>query len=326
MAAWCRRFINNALLRKHAVVTKSPFTIDELHIAKTRIVRMAQHESFPRKIQALSSDRELPRGSKLANLNPSLCSTGMLRVGGRLDNSEFSYDKRHPMILDSSHHLPNLISKEEHRRGLHLGSQGLLSVVKETYWPISGRNLAKKVVRQCITCFRHKPISTQQIMGHLPSFRVTPSYPFSKVGVDYGGPFMIRDRRGRGSGLIKSYLCLFICMSTRAVHFELAADLSTQSFILALRRFALRHGLPERIVSDNTNFVGAKCELAELGSFNQDNQNVLAEACSHERIKWCFFPAYSPHFGGIWQAGIKSSKHHMKRVIGNAHLTYEEFP
>lgn len=46
---------------------------------------------------------------------------------------------------------------------------------------------------------------------------------------------------------------------------------------------------------------------------------------ANQGINWNFIPAHSPHFGGLWEAGIKSCKAHLKRVIGNHVFTYEEF-
>ncbi|KXJ75959.1 hypothetical protein RP20_CCG010642 [Aedes albopictus] len=116
-------------------------------------------------------------------------------------------------------------------------------------------------------------------------------------------------------------------MVVKAIHFELVSNLSTENFIAALQRFSSRRELPTDIHSDNgTCFVGANHELAALRElFNdQQHQQKLDEFCSLKGITWHFIPPRSPHFGGIWEAGVKSLKHHMKRVVGETKLTYEE--
>lgn len=158
-------------------------------------------------------------------------------------------------------------------------------------------------------------------MGELPSNRVViPQKPFNQTGVDYAGPFNIREKWGRGKRLLKSYIALFICLSTKAIHLELVLDLSTESFIAALKRFISRRGNITDIYSDNaTNFVGANNELQRLAKNQQLNDFV-----SQENIKWHFIPPGSPHMGGIWEAGIKSVKHHLKRIVGTTILIYDE--
>lgn len=97
-----------------------------------------------------------------------------------------------------------------------------------------------------------------------------------------------------------------------------------EAFILTLRRFASRRGMSSKIYSDNgTNFVGVHSELRELGKFLLDNHNELQTHFTKEHCDWNFIPAYTPHFGGIWEAGIKSIKH-LKRVMGDASLTFED--
>ncbi|XP_030767500.1 uncharacterized protein LOC115891216 [Sitophilus oryzae] len=163
-------------------------------------------------------------------------------------------------------------------------------------------------------------------MGDLPEVRVNTFGVFENVGTDYGGPFYIKNKKGRGATTSKAYLCLFICMSTKAVHLELVSDLTSECFIAALNRFTSRRGKPKNIYSDNgLNYVGANRELSQVYNFLNENAAYLGNKLADENIFWHFIPANSPTFGGLWEAGIKSAKHHIKRVIGNTPLTFEEF-
>lgn len=153
-------------------------------------------------------------------------------------------------------------------------------------------------------------------MASLPAVRVSQIKPFSKVGVDFGGPFITSMYRHRGSKTFKSYVCLFVCMATKAIHLELASDLSTDAFLSVLRRFIARRGRLTDLYSDcGTNFVGAAKELTKMFKI----------AVAKETIQWHFVPPHSPNFGGLWEAGIKAVKTHLKRVIGQQILIYEEF-
>lgn len=82
------------------------------------------------------------------------------------------------------------------------------------------------------------------IMGNLPSERIEPGFPFIRCGVDYAGPIAVLNRKGRGAKLEKSYICIFVCFVTRAIHLELVSTLTAQEYILALKRFISRRGKP----------------------------------------------------------------------------------
>ena len=76
-------------------------------------------------------------------------------------------------------------------------------------------------------------------------------------------------------------------------------------------------------MSDNgKNFVGAEKEFV---SFIENNSKDINDFASNNNIKFSFIPPYAPHFGGLWEAGVKSCKHHLRRVVGGTNLTYEEF-
>lgn len=113
----------------------------------------------------------------------------------------------------------------------------------------------------------------------------------------------------------------------KAVHIELVSDLTTEAFIATLRRFIARRGLPSLLWSDHgTNFVGAKSELSELYQFLQQQtpSGILSDFCSSRGIEWRLIPAHGPHFGGLWEAAVKSAKKHLRRIIGDSKLTFEE--
>lgn len=318
--AYVLRFINNC--QKPTLKLTEALDVEENDKSLKLLIKCSQSESFCDEIQTVLDKKALPRKSKLLSLTPFVDSFGILRASGRIQNSEFEYEKKHPAILDAKHHLTKLIMSHEHLRLFHAGPQLLLASVRERFWPIGGRNLARSTTRRCLVCTRLRGKTLQPIMGNLPAERSSPSFAFYSCGVDMAGPFMISSKKGKGNRISKCYLCLFVCLATKAVHLELVSDLSTEAFILSLRRFVSRRGKPSIIFSDNgSNFKGANNELNKL---LRSSRQSIANFANDEGIKFKFSPAYSPHFGGIWEAGIKSAKYHLHRIAGNASLTFEE--
>ncbi|GBO15194.1 hypothetical protein AVEN_145904-1 [Araneus ventricosus] len=197
-------------------------------------------------------------------------SNGILRVGGRLEYSNLTDNQKHPIILPKSHRLTKLIFVYSHLKNLHGGPQGLLCPVRQKFWPIHGRNLSRKIVNDCITCFRNKPVVANQLMGNLPAERITPIFPFNVCGVDFIGPFLVKPvAQGRITAR-KMFVAIFVCFVTKAVHFELVTDLTTEAFIACLKKIFARRGKSSIVYSDNaTNFVGAQSELKRLSNVTQ---------------------------------------------------------
>ncbi|XP_076377138.1 uncharacterized protein LOC143259350 [Megalopta genalis] len=101
--------------------------------------------------------------------------------------------------------------------------------------------------------------------------------------------------------------------------------MTTEAFIAALKRLIARRGICRNIYSDNgSNFVGANNELRELQEILKGD-NRVENFLAGKGITWHFMPALSPHFGGIWEAAVKSFKHHVKRVVGDELFTFEQF-
>jgi hypothetical protein len=317
--AYMFRFINKC---KNVFKTASYLTAEELQNSLTFVITQSQRESFI-EYDLLANDKPLPRKSSLLKLNPFLDHKKVMRVGGRLSNSLYSFDKKHPIIVQSTHKFVKLLFNFEHKRLMHAGPQLLLYTIRESYWPIGGRNLARACYQQCVLCTRMKGKTLSPQMGNLPLDRFTPAaFPFQNVGVDYAGPLSALSRQGRGSKVVKVYIVVFVCFTTKAIHLELVGDLTSDNYLQALRRFISRRGKPINIYSDNgTSFVGA---YNDISKFLKGNCNSLAEDVANEGISFHFIPAYAPHFGGLWEAGVKSTKYHLIRVLGNSHLTYEE--
>ncbi|GFW71752.1 integrase catalytic domain-containing protein [Trichonephila clavipes] len=140
--------------------------------------------------------------------------------------------------------------------------QGLVHQIRMQFWPINGKGIARKTVHDCIACFRQKPTGVDQLMGNLPSERVTPSAPFLNSGVDFCGPFQIKFKNQRKGIFSKVYVAIFVCLATKAIHLEAVTDLTTEAFIAALKRLCARRGRISTLMSDNaTNFKGAAAEL-----------------------------------------------------------------
>lgn len=226
----------------------------------TAILRRVQSKRFAREIQNLRTKGQVRHDSPLLILHPFLDDEGLIWVGGRLRNAQVSYSRRYPIVLPCNHHITTLIVRDY--RSLHSGVQTLLSNLQESFWILSAKSTVRRVLCGCIVCFRAKPVSAQQIMRDLPENRVTCHRAFLNVGLDYGGPFCLKLSRNKAC---KSYIYLFVCMSTKAIRLELVSDLSTPAFINSLKRFIARRGKCINIYSDNgSNFKGANHELRSL--------------------------------------------------------------
>ncbi|XP_073841215.1 uncharacterized protein [Musca autumnalis] len=164
-------------------------------------------------------------------------------------------------------------------------------------------------------------------MAALPPERTTFARPFSTSGVDFAGPVEIKNFSGRGCRVSKGYICLFVCFVTKAIHLEPVSDLSTPAFIAALSRFVARRGCPRHIYSDNgKNFVGADRELrSSLMRVVSELKDDSLTRYGFQKLDWHFIPAAAPHMGGLWEAGVKSCKSHLKKIAGQIRHTFEEF-
>ena len=165
-------------------------------------------------------------------------------------------------------------------------------------------------------------------MGQLPTNRVVPTSPFHHTGADFAGPIKVKRGHTRKPVHIDTYICVFVCMATKAVHLEMVFNLTTEDFLAALRRFVARRGFPETLTTDNgSNFIGAQRELQKMYQLlnSSETQSSLDRFCTSHSIKWMHSPARSPHFGGLWEAAVKSTKMILYKTVNPHHLAVDEF-
>uniref|UniRef100_A0A146KLP5 Integrase catalytic domain-containing protein n=1 Tax=Lygus hesperus TaxID=30085 RepID=A0A146KLP5_LYGHE len=260
-------------------------------------------------------------------LKPYIDKFGVARVGGRLSNSSIPENRKYPILLPNKSHFTNLLVDHYHTLFLHPGPNLNQALLQTKFWIPASRRLIRHRLFLCLKCYKAKAKSIPPLMGDLPTYRLEGGRAFLHTGIDFAGPFITRESRRRKAPLSKSYLCLYVCMTTKALHLETVSDLSTASFLASFSRFISRRGLPTEVYSDcGSNFKGGYKELQELAQWYNDEQSKkeIETASASRGIKWNFNPPYSPHFGGLWEAGVKAVKRHLHLAAGNVPLTFEE--
>ncbi|GFU93678.1 integrase catalytic domain-containing protein [Trichonephila clavipes] len=262
-------------------------TADEVKRSTEFLAKIAQLSEFKKaEIDALKKGKGVSKTSKLKALDPFLDENSLLRVGGRLCNADLPFEAKHQIIIPSKHKFTKLLFEHMHKKFFHIGAQGLVHQIRMQFWPINGKGIARKTVHDCIACFRQKPTGVDQLMGNLPSERVTPSAPFLISGVDFCGPFQIKFKNQRKGIFSKVYVAIFVCLATKAIHLEAVTDLTTEAFIAALKRLCARRGRISTLMSDNaTNFKGAAAEINRFIKLICNKSETLANYFVSEAIQ-----------------------------------------
>ncbi|XP_036324786.1 uncharacterized protein LOC118738021 [Rhagoletis pomonella] len=284
----------------------------ELADAEKSILRRAQFESLAYEINIIKKKGSLPKSHRLYQLTPFIDTDSLLKVNGRIDAAYcLPITARRPVILPQKHDLTRLIVRYYHCQLHHQNDRLTVNEMRQKFWVTRALDLLKSVKRECPVCIYSTAKPSVPLMGQLPEDRLTPYVrPFSYAGVDYCGPFFVAIGRRRE----KRWVALFTCLKTRAVHLEVAPELSNDAFILCFRNFVNRRGVPIRIRSDNgTNFVGAQKILKnETQIF--DFSRIEGEM-TRRNIQWIFNCPANPSAGGCWERLIQCVKRLLQRVL-----------
>ena len=273
--ALCLRLKND--MKAHRVKMRStrkpgsvkPLSTQEISDAEKEIFRSIQRSAYPQELDNLQKNESLPRNSKLSRLDPFL-KDGIIHIGGLIRYSGLDFTEKHPAVLPSKNDISKMIIYHFHTKVGHQGRGMTINGIRSNGLWIQGcSSTVSYMISKCVICRRLRSAVQNQKMSDLPEDRITPSAPFTYVGVDYFGPFLVKQGRQH----INQYGVVFTCLASQAIHLEVAMSLDTSAFINALRRLISIRGPIRELRSDRgTNFVGAARELKEAISELDDTE------------------------------------------------------
>ena len=317
VTAWIQRFLMN--LRHSTQRRYDGLTAKEIATANVWWIQHVQKHHFSTVLEALLQNKK--QHSLIRQLDLFLCSDGILRCGGRLRHADLPSTANHPILLPKEHPFTVLVIQDIHQKLQHVGTSHTLSHLRRKYWILRGRQAVKTVLSQCLKCRRyHGPAFRMPHSPDLPPERVTRSTPFAYTAVDYFGPLYCVDREPEG----KVWVVLYTCLAIRAIHLELATDMTADQFLLTLRRFIARRGTPSQMLSDNApQFKVADEMLQSLWStavYDDKVQSYLSD----KGISWQYIPAHAPWMGGIYERLIGIVKSCLRKSLGRARLRTDQ--
>ena len=313
-------------------------TVEEWDQALRVIISTTQRAAFSELLQDARTEPEPSReaqhvakkslkGSQLYHLDPFLDDYGILRVGGRLRRAEMEYGEKHPIILPKNHHVSQLVAKHHHLQVHHQGRQITGGAIRQAgFWLVGGHDTVTKVIGACVSCKKLRGPPLEQRMADLPPDRTEVCPPFTNVGFDVFGPWVVQTRKTRGGAAnAKRWGLVFTCLSSRAIHIEVLEAMDASAFICALRRFFALRGHAKLLRCDRgTNFIGAKTELGEAVS--ELNDKKVEKFVTEYGCKWEFNPPHASHFGGVWERQINTIRRVLDAMfaeLGKPQLTHE---
>lgn len=308
--AWVRRFMTVTIARYRGLEKQTgELTMVEVNEAITTLCRVVQRQAFPNDYAALLKGPTNGRSSSIASLRIYLDEDQIIRVYGRADAADEEFlprDAKRPILLPRDHRFTMLLVTHHHSSMAHQLTDATISAVRQKFWVPQLRVLVRSIQAACMVCRIRLAAPLNQTLGQLPADRLTPYVrPFSSTGMDYFGPVAVTVGRRRE----KRWVALFTCLSIRAVHLEIASDLSTDACLICIRNLCNIRGVPSRIRCDNgTNFVGARNVLSNDGFFEPE---AIKQELTTRGIEWVFNCPSNPEAGGAWERLVQS----VKRVL-----------
>jgi len=282
------------------------FTKVEIQQATRLWIIDVQNDRFSEERDQILNNTRTNKIPLLRQLRLYIDDENIVRCAGRIHNSQLEECTKFPILLPKKHRFTDLIIMDAHQKMLHSGPGQTITHIRQKYWIPSIRQCVNHILHGCIRCRKvnGKPYAKPD-SPPLPKDRVTDMIPFSTTGIDFAGPLYVKEN----GQIAKMYVCLFTCACIRAIHLELVADMTLETFMLAFRRFVSRRGIPTSVYSDNApTFISAHNEIPR-------KMNIY--------LKWKFIPRAAPWYGGWWERLVGLTKTTLKKVLGRSQVNAE---
>ena len=211
-----------------------------LQQSESSIIKIYQQSCFQNEISRLLDGMCVSRKRNIFKLDPFLDDHEIIRVGGRIRQSRMEYKLKHPILLPKNGHITSVITGFYHRKVEHGGRGMTINEIRSNgFWVINCTAAMKPMISTCIDCRKLRGKTCQQNISDLPEERLIEEPPFSYCGADMLEPFLVKEGRKIHK---RHYGAMFISLRSCAVHIEATHDMTTDSFIQALRRLISRRG------------------------------------------------------------------------------------
>ena len=300
IGAWIRRFIVNC--RQKVKARKyGPISTEEIESQRLWWIKRAQCDA--------ASDDEIKKDRVNLNLQPN--QNAILECRGRIEGE-------YPIYIPRNHPLARKLVQQAHLSTLHGGVRMTMAKIRDCYWIPKLRQLVKRVRTECWGCKRFRIQAYENPPpGNLPKSRTEVTTPFEVIGVDFAGPIRYNTK---GKRTRKSYLVLYGCSLTRAVHLEVLKTLELSEFLGSVKRFVARRGRPKIIYSDN----GATFKAASKWLKQVQKDERLHDFLAIREVHWKLNLSLASWWGGQYERLIGLFKRSFYKQIGGGKLTFEE--
>jgi hypothetical protein len=314
-----------------AISNHALITTEEYELVKLEWIKCVQKNHYTEVLQALQGESVKVQIPIVSQLGLQLDELGIIRAHGRYEYADLPEAARAPILLPKKDWFSNLVVNDVHCRLMHSGVSHTLSQVRLSYWIPCGRALTRSVISHCIICRRFKTAMAFRLppMPPLPRERLERSAPFQSAGLDYFGPITVLVRyRSLESEYhehkTKMWVCLYTCLTTRAVHLEPVLDQTAVEFLNCLIRFVSRRGSPDLVISDNAAQFELVKILGDQAWRRLPTDEAILSYAAANGIRWRFITELAPWQGGFYERLVGLVKSTLRMSIRNRLIAWTD--